>query len=201
MNLYLIRHGETDWNKTSRLQGHTDIPLNNNGKTQVAHAADIIADVCPNVDVIISSPLSRACESAAIIADRLDYKNENIIIEQLLIERSFGKGEGLTALERNEKYPGNIFPNMESYEDLIHRARTVFLDITKQFADKQNVLIVAHGAILYAIVTAITDEKIAYGGKLLTFHPGSIFRLKYSDKKMEIAGYDADKNVFTEILY
>ena len=186
MNIYLLRHGETDWNKEGRLQGHTDIPLNSSGRTQIKNAAEVLADLSFPIDLILSSPLVRAYESAQIVADRLSYENENIIVEPLLIERRFGLGEGLTVAERKDKYPDGIYPEMESYEDLIERARSVFDKIVKTYGDRENVLAVAHGAILTAVLTAITNGEIAYGGKKVMFDQGSIHLVKYVDGKIEI---------------
>ena len=102
MNIYLLRHGETDWNKEGRIQGHTDIPLNENGKKQIAQVTAGLAGICPSMDVILCSPLSRTKESAGIAAEQLHYPKDKIIEEPLLIERSFGDAEGLTAVEREK---------------------------------------------------------------------------------------------------
>lgn len=190
MNIFLLRHGETDWNRTERLQGHMDIPLNQNGKTQISHAADVLAELSHDIDLIISSPLSRACESAEIVADRLAYEKENIVIEPLLMERCFGEGEGLTVDERTEKYPNDIYPGMESIEDLLKRAHSAFEKIVTSYHDHQNILMVAHGAILYAIVTAITNGQIPYGGKVAKFDPGSIHLIRYFDGAIEFTKYN-----------
>ncbi len=86
MNIYLLRHGETDWNLEGRLQGHEDIGMNQNGINQIEKAAEVLAGCMQNVDVIISSPLSRARKSAEIVAGRLDYKKEDIVTDPLFIE-------------------------------------------------------------------------------------------------------------------
>lgn len=190
MNIFLLRHGETDWNQAGRLQGHADIPLNQNGRLQISQAAEVLSDLYPVMDLILSSPLSRARESAEIVADRLAYKKTDIIVEPLLVERCFGAGEGLTIMERSEKYPDDIYPGMESFEDLSKRARLVFDQIVASFEDKKNILVVAHGAILYAIVTAITDGQIPYGGKSVKFEPGSIYLVNYFDRMIELAKYN-----------
>ena len=93
MNIYLLRHGETDWNLEGRLQGHEDIGMNQNGINQIEKAAEVLAGCMQNVDVIISSPLSRARKSAEIVAGRLDYKKEDIVTDPLFIERGFGLGD------------------------------------------------------------------------------------------------------------
>ena len=60
MDIYLLRHGETDWNKTGRLQGHADIPLNARGRVQVDETVRILRNMGVRMDVMVSSPLKRA---------------------------------------------------------------------------------------------------------------------------------------------
>lgn len=200
MNIFLLRHGETDFNRAGRLQGHMDIPLNQNGRTQVSHAAEILTGLNTGIDLIISSPLSRAYESAEIVAEKLAYKKENIVVEPMLIERSFGAGEGLTIKERTEKYVDDLYPEMELLEDLLKRAHSVFEKIIK-FADKQNTLVAAHGAILYAIVTTVTNGQIAYGSKVVKFDPGSIHLIRYWDGKIKLSKYCEAKERFADIEF
>lgn len=146
MNIYLLRHGETDWNLEGRLQGHEDIGMNQNGINQIEKAAEVLAGCMQNVDVIISSPLSRARKSAEIVAGRLDYKKEDIVTEPLFIERGFGLGEGLDYEERKKRFTDDIYPGMEPLEELIGRAGLAFHNILKKY-NAQNVIVAAHGAI------------------------------------------------------
>jgi uncharacterized phosphatase len=66
--LYLVRHGETDWNRARRIQGATDIPLNDLGRAQAAEAGDLLSR--RSFDRVVASPLSRAAETGSIIAAR-----------------------------------------------------------------------------------------------------------------------------------
>lgn len=206
MNIYLLRHGETDWNKEGRIQGHTDIPLNDNGRAQIVRTAEGLADVCRGVDEVLCSPLSRARESARIAAEKLNYPTERIIVETLLIERSFGEAEGLTAAQREEKYPNYhysdinyVFPGMEPFEELMERALNVFQKIIDIYKDKENILIVSHGAMLAAVITAVTDRKIAYFSDAISLDSASLFRINYVDGVVRLAKYIMDKSGFTDI--
>lgn len=201
MNIYLLRHGETDWNKEGRLQGHTDIPLNQNGRRQIKHIAEAIDHLGLGIERIIASPLSRACESAEIVAKQLAYEKENILVEPLLIERCFGAGEGKTITERAEKYPGDNYPQMESFHDLIARAHLAFEKIVDLYDDKQNVLLVAHGAILYAMLTAITNGQVEYGGIKVTFDQASLHRIQYLDGEIKLARYDEKNMIFMDVEF
>ena len=89
MKLYLVRHGETDWNKVKRIQGQVDIPLNQFGKRLAEETAEGLRDI--PFDLCISSPLSRAHETARII---LYGKDIPIIKDARIEEMAFGEYEG-----------------------------------------------------------------------------------------------------------
>ncbi|MEK9907489.1 MAG: histidine phosphatase family protein, partial [Aquiluna sp.] len=89
--LGLFRHGQTDWNIDLRLQGTADIPMNAVGIEQVERAAEKIAE--EHWDLVLSSPLGRARHSAELIAQRLGI--DEVAIEEQLMERAFGIGEGM----------------------------------------------------------------------------------------------------------
>ena len=208
MNIYLLRHGETDWNKEGRIQGHTDIPLNQNGRVQIAQISSGLADICPDIDLIICSPLSRAYESAEIAAENLHYPSERIVVEPLLIERCFGEAEGLTTAEREEKYPnyqysdtGYRFPGIEEYGDLMNRANNIIQKIVSIYKDKENILVVSHGAILAAVITAVTDGRITYFSDTICLDSGSLFRVCHTDRTVELARYGIDESTFADINF
>ena len=208
MNIYLLRHGETDWNKEGRIQGHTDIPLNRKGRMQIAQTAKGLAGICPNIDLMICSPLVRARESAEIAAENLHYPIDRIIVEPMLIERCFGEAEGLTAEEREEKYPnyqysdtGYRIPGIEEYDDLMKRADSVFQKIVSTYQDKENILAVSHGAILAAIITAVTDDRIAYFSDTISLDSGSLYRVRYTDVTVELARYSDKEMMFKNLSF
>lgn len=208
MNIYLLRHGETDWNKEGRIQGHTDIPLNENGRMQITRTTAGLSGACPDMDVILCSPLSRAKESARIAAEQLNYPREKIIVEPMLIERGFGEAEGLTAAEREEKYPnyhysdiGYFFPGMEPFEQLLGRAGDVFQKIADTYKDKENILAVSHGALLAAVITAVTDRRIAYFSDVISLDSSSLFRVCRTGGTVELAKYNVEKAAFINIIF
>ncbi len=98
--LIFVRHGETEWNVLRRLQGHSDTPLNELGRAQAAAAAQRLAGYA-DVDVILTSDLKRAAESAAIIAEATGAEVRH---EPRLRELSFGVFEGLTWDEIGERH-------------------------------------------------------------------------------------------------
>jgi len=140
----LVRHGQTDWNAERRLQGATDIPLNDVGRGQ---ARDAVASLSGQQwDAVVSSPLSRAAETADIIADGLGLTVDRLVPE--LIERSFGPAEGLQAGPELEalRIPGG-FRGGESDDDAAARGITALEELAQEFAGKR-VLVVAHGTLI-----------------------------------------------------
>ena len=91
MEIFMVRHGETEWNRQRRLQGRTDIPLNDAGLAEARKAAKALRDV--NFDRIFTSPLQRARKTAEILRGSREIP---VTAEPLLIEVSFGVGEGLS---------------------------------------------------------------------------------------------------------
>src|SRR4051794_38680024 len=108
-HIYLIRHGETDWNVQERFQGHTDIPLNENGRSQ---ARQLIA-VCRHhkIEAILSSDLSRALETAQIIAAQLEIK---VFQNAGLREANLGKAQGLTHSEIEQQFGKSLIERWKS---------------------------------------------------------------------------------------
>lgn len=89
MKLYVTRHGQTDWNEQGRIQGKIDIPLNEQGRAQARKTRDLLAHT--PFDVIITSPLQRAVETATIINEAHGVKQYE---DERLSERGFGTWEG-----------------------------------------------------------------------------------------------------------
>ncbi len=143
--IYFVRHGQTQWNKLGIMQGHKDIELNEEGKRQ----AEIVKEKLSNVkfDVVFSSPLKRAKETAEIICDN------NIIIDNRLIERFNGELEGKCKNEI-KVYPDFNNPNdtrfgIEPLNSFKQRINDFLDDITKKYKNK-NILVVTHaGVCLY----------------------------------------------------
>ena len=89
MKFYIIRHGQTNWNKEGRIQGKTDIELNEEGIKQAEEAKKILKDY--PIDMIVSSPLKRARKTAEIINET---RKAPIVLDKALEERGFGEFEG-----------------------------------------------------------------------------------------------------------
>lgn len=180
--LGLLRHGQTDWNIDLRLQGSTDIPLNETGRAQALQAASVLNR--EDWDVIIASPLSRAKDTADIVAKELGM---NVVIVPELIERSFGVAEGLDHASWRKMYESHaVIEGLESLEDL--RARTtLLLDLIANEYAGQRVLAVSHGAFIRKVLTIISNGELPREGERLS--NASLNKFMHSDNTWTVAEY------------
>ena len=145
---FLVRHGETEWNRVRRIQGVSDIPLNDTGRAQAAALGDIL--VGHNFDLIVSSPLSRADETARIIAQRLGMPAPITVPD--LIERNYGEAEGSSGADLDRRYPpGTDIPGREDREVVTQRAVRVLHDMAIRHPHA-DIVAVAHGAVIRCVV-------------------------------------------------
>ena len=113
--LYIMRHGKTDWNAMRKLQGRTDIPLNEEGRQMAEHARTEYADI--HFDICYCSPLIRAKETAEIV---LKGRNIPIITDDRLKEMSFGSYEGTANCITTPGCPiKNLFLDPANYKDVL----------------------------------------------------------------------------------
>jgi broad specificity phosphatase PhoE len=159
----ILRHGQTDWNIDFRLQGVTDIPLNETGIAQARDAAEVID---PNDwDLILTSPLSRAMATAEIVAEVNGFAAA--LIEPLLLERSFGEAEGLLHEEWRAKYADtNVVPGGESLVDLEARANLLLDTLATKYRG-QKVLAVSHGALIRKLLRIVSKGEFPRDGERL----------------------------------
>lgn len=180
----LLRHGQTDWNIDLRLQGITDIPLNETGIEQAEEAAKVLAET--QWDAVISSPLTRARDTALIVGKAVGH--EEIGIEDQLLERSFGEAEGLMHSEWKEKYPDpNLVPGGESLDDLRVRSNDLLDFIAEKYAG-QKVLAVSHGALIRKLVRIVSGGELPREGE--RFGNASMCVFEYKDGTWSIKIYD-----------
>ncbi len=144
--IYIIRHGQTDWNVEGRYQGRIDIELNETGINQAKQIYDELKDI--KFDKVFSSPLKRALQTARIITD------DNIIVDNRLIERSNGDLEGKLKHECNIDIdfnnPNENRLNIENILDFRKRIKNFFDDMTINYND-ENILVVTHAGVgIYA---------------------------------------------------
>lgn len=166
--LCLVRHGETDWNASGRLQGRTDVPLNARGRQQARLVARELlrrAEECrASWTAVYSSPLVRALETARSIAGAVGVAPQ---VCEALVERAFGPMEGLTWEELAARFPdwrsrpGEV-PGLEGPEELRSRAVAALEGIARAHPGGR-VVVVSHGALLNAFLHTVTGGEAGTG--------------------------------------
>lgn len=150
MSLYVVRHGRTDWNDQEKVQGIADIPLNSTGIEQAKKTKILLQN--ENIDLIISSPLTRTRQTAEIINQD---RNTPIIYDIGIIERDLGEFEGFQKgtynFEEFWSYSKNVkYKEAENVQEFYKRV-FLFLDGVKEKYIDKNVLLVIHGGVSVAV--------------------------------------------------
>jgi len=183
----IIRHGETDWNSSGKLQGREDIELNNLGREQAIQIAQYFKT--EPWDVIVSSPLKRAYETAQIIGSQLSIRKIHIVDE--IIERSYGSASGLLPEECRSHFPEGIF-DQEDFEHLRQRAMTGLAKIAKDFKGKR-IIVVSHGGLTNSILYSLSGGE--FGSFKTRLKNGSISKIILQNNSWTVEFYNktADK--------
>ena len=165
---YLVRHGETKWNRNGRIQGHSDVPRNDRGRRQVKMLAKRLSNC--SFSVVYSSDLSRATETARAIVEDAEMP---VLTDPDLREFSYGEWEGLTLEEVETQYPralaertgkgNNTFtaPGGEDTTHMLKRVRRFYTRTVERRDNAENILIVAHGGSIRALIVCLlglTDD-------------------------------------------
>lgn len=153
----LIRHGETDWNKVGKIQGRTNIPLNESGIEQAKKCAAILEK--SKWDMLLTSPLLRAKQTAELM-----NKHTQLPLMEMdaFTERDYGDAEGMTPEVRNRLFSNRAYPNMETREELLERIGDGLRHIEDTYPDKK-ILLVTHGGVINTILAHLSDGEIGSG--------------------------------------
>ena len=162
LKLYLVRHGETDWNVDGRMQGLSDIALNANGLAQARRLAFRLAEE-GGFSAIYSSPLLRAAKTAEIIGERLGVP---VLVDERLVEHHIGQLEGLTLDDIKEKFPDvykgwreggarQPLPGEEAREKFQTRLRDFITDVRTHHAEGQVIAVTHGGAMSMCLATLL----------------------------------------------
>lgn len=170
--VWLVRHGQTDWNLERRYQGHSDVPLNATGVQQAALAAEALMG--RRYAAIYSSDLRRARTTAEIIAQRLGME---VILDPRLREVNFGAWEGLVAAQIQERFPTEWNarladtqharpPGGESVQDVAARVWAALDEITARHPH-QPLIVVSHGLALATARCRVQGAALATARELI----------------------------------
>jgi len=180
MNIYLARHGQNEDNVNGILNGHRDLPLTDLGREQAREAGKLIAEHGLRFDSVYASPLSRALETAQIIAEVASTPAP--VVHPLLIERNFGVMSGEPVSRIKELCAPDIIETntityflspegAETFPELIARAQALFTELASKHCESQNILLVGHGdmgKMIYAAYYNLPWEQV-----LTQFHFGN----------------------------
>ncbi len=190
MKLYFIRHGETDWNVQKKLQGREDIPMNAAGREQAAQCAKYLSMYWQAAGLarplMVSSPLSRARDTAAKIAEKLNIPSGEILLDSRLIERDYGSQSGMTYAER-EEYEKN-HPNSPEIETREHTAQRVW-EAAGFYVEQcrtqgiQHLILVTHGGCIRSALRSLGDITIDWDKLLLN---AGITILEQSENRLRL---------------
>lgn len=190
----LVRHGQTDWNLARRIQGSSDIPLNDTGRAQADATGRALAG--GRFDAIYASPLGRAFETASIIASHIGLGEPALL--PAIAERHYGEAEGLTGAEILERWPeGTPVPGRETREQVVERALPALLDLGERHAG-ESVIVVSHGGVIGSLVRHITDHALPGPGEVIP--NGSVHRFVYDDGALALDRFNlgpADRDLLT----
>lgn len=161
-HLYLMRHGETDWNAQGFLQGRSDIPLSETGRRQAETAKTALHNI--NFDTVYASPLCRALETASIVSG---LAQGDIQIDDRLIEVSFGESEGKPAEQFSPSIktffasPGQYEPigDTENFASVFCRTES-FLRFVARKHTGETLLAASHGAAIACITNCVRNWPI-----------------------------------------
>jgi broad specificity phosphatase PhoE len=180
-SLYLVRHGETDWNAQRRIQGSTDIPLNSTGRAQAETTGRLLAR--RDWDGIYSSPLSRAFETAEIIAKEVGLGVPHTI--DAIVERNYGEAEGLNWEQVESQFPGDApVPGRETHEEVARRVLPALVALASS-RPGESLLVVSHGGVIRSVLNAV-DPGVTHG----SITNGSIHSFELVDGSLELVAFD-----------
>lgn len=183
MILAMVRHGQTEFNSRGLIQGLTDNPLDETGRIQAKKVVNILNAEKETFDAFLSSPLSRALETAHIIAQLLDFKKPIHIIQRFT-ERDFYHLDGLSIKEAmplvNQK--NYTYPGYEDDKKLIHRVVKETFKLEALYHNKK-VLCVVHSHVIKSLLVYI--DPIRYSYTNYSLNNGDILYFKIENQKIK----------------
>ena len=192
--LTLIRHGETDWNRARRIQGSTDIPLNDTGREQARAAAAALRERGGELPVnVVSSDLSRARETAEIIAAELGAAAPRVYPG--LRERSYGEAEGVDATEFLQRWGDWHSAEVPGAEPWPHLRRRALSALSRAVRDHRahtapgaaSLVVVTHGALIREVIRHASGGELPPAGERLA--NGSAHELLFERDRLRLVSY------------
>ena len=203
MRFFLVRHGETEWNKLGRFQGHEDISLNERGMAQAKETARAALEWghC----AIYSSPLVRTVQVAEEITKVTPM---TVSKEPGLKELSLGDLEGVTGEQMREEWPivfaqwranpeKMSMPNGESLVQLRERAWKVILDIEEKHTPEDSVVVISHNFTIRSIVGELLGQPLEFFHRM-SLNLASVCTFDSDDRGRRLTGYNSTGHLSSE---
>jgi uncharacterized phosphatase len=180
----MVRHGETDWNAAGKLQGQEDIPLNLHGHAQAKCAGLYLRQW--QWDLLVSSHLSRATETARIIGQHIQIE----LTHQMAVfaERDYGRASGMTTAEIAAAFPKGAIPGAESRATVQNRVMQGLETLVESYPNRR-IIVVAHGGVINAALARLSNGEIGSGKSILQNACVNMFR--FNTKGWEIEFYNS----------
>ncbi len=180
MKIYLVRHGETDWNLSGKAQGQSDIPLNSTGENQALSVSKYFSNI--NIESIYSSSVQRALKTASIISIN---HNTDPVINDSFLEVDFGDLDGEPLKEMRTSFPlffkkwtsdptSAVFPeSKETLKILQSRTWKGITELVEAHSENDNIIVVSHAFAIYSILCRALGMPLKNYGRLRLL-PGTI---------------------------
>jgi probable phosphoglycerate mutase len=180
-----VRHGQTDWNLERRIQGATDVPLNETGREQARETGRVLAE--RRWDGIVASPLSRARETAEIIGSFVGIPEVELV--DALVERRYGEVEGLNGEEIAARFPDPTtpVPGREKRSAVVARVLPALQALADEHPDAA-LIVVSHGGVIGSLVRYITEKRLPGKGELIA--NGSAHDFLIEDGEVSMASFN-----------
>ena len=162
MKIYLMRHGETDWNQICRFQGREDIPLNEGGIAQAKTAGKALQNL--GITAVFTSPLQRAVRTGMEIASEIGLTDSDVHPLQNLIERDLGPFSGKLVKDNKEYFAvaaGASVPGMEPFSDVLTRMQNSLKELEE--TGHTSVVAVSHGAAINVLLAGLSNHELGTG--------------------------------------
>lgn len=188
LQLFVVRHGETNWNRYGRIQGHKNPGLNAVGRAQAEELEPRIRQLA--IEQILCSDLKRCKETAAILNSEVKLP---MAYTKAFRERSFGKLEGRTWADVHAEFPNlkktwkvdsKAFPELDIEDDCQAFPNRVFMGLRKTaklYKELNRILIVTHGGVIKVLLAEAEGA-----GKLFMVSNCALFRFRYQDKSLTL---------------
>lgn len=192
VTFFLFRHGETDWNAEGRFQGHLDIPLNARGREQAKQLAVPLRS--QNLQAIVSSDLSRAVDTAEILAQEIGLTAERLFQDAGIREAFLGDAQGMTVDEIGSRFGDELlnrwksshvtdadisYPNGESGREVVIRSLETLRGFSERHPEFERIGISTHGGVIRRVMHQILRDRGVAQPPHIAIPNGVVYRVEF----------------------